>query len=142
MPIFQYQQKAEPLLPIAAPDSPPLAWLPTFPDMVPHRRSRLQPTLFQVPLPASLTEVRVSQIPLETVIAYAAPLTRVSQAPVEILVQYAVGIRQVRVSQLALEVIYPFGCYTFRPPLPASCPVSLAPDPNTQPCADDVPIFP
>jgi hypothetical protein len=60
---------------------------------------------------------------------------------VEVLTQYQIGIRRVRVSQVAVEVIYPFGCYVFVPPLPNSCPVQLEPDPNTAPCADDTPNF-
>jgi hypothetical protein len=142
--IFQYQGKVEPLLPLggAPADSPPLAWLAVFPDLIPHRRSQLAPSVCSTPLPASLTEIRVSQIPLETLFAYTAPLTRVSQAPVELLIQYALALRQVRVGQAAVEIVYPYGCYIFVPPLPASCPVTLPPDPNTAPCADAAPTFP
>lgn len=117
-------------------------WHPVYPDQVPHRRSILAPSTFPVPLPASLTEVRDSQIPVEVLFAYTAPLTRVSQDAIEILTQYGPTIRRVRVSQVAVEVIYPFGCYAFRPPLPAACSVDLEPTANSAPCADDAPLFP
>lgn len=142
MGIFQYQGKVDPLLPLTVPDSPALAWLPSYPDTVPHRRSRLQPTLFVCPQPVGLTQVRVSQAPLEDIFAYAQSLVRVSQAPIEILTQYALGVRQVRVSQAVVEVIYPFSCHVFVPPLPAACPVTLGPGANSAPCADEAPEFP
>lgn len=143
MPLFQYQGKVEPLLPIAPPALAPLTWLPTYPDHPQHHRPRQDPQLFYVPLPLSTTEVRVTQAPLEALIQYSAPLTRVTDVAVETLIQYS--IRHVRVTQLAVEVIYPFGCYTFHPgppAQPASCPVSLQPDANTTPCADEAPPFP
>jgi hypothetical protein len=144
MPLFQYQQFAEPLVPIAPPPVPPITWLPTYPDTVPHRRLNLKPTLTFLPLvpAASFTEVRVTQAAAELIAQYGAVPVRVSQAAVELVIQYAQPIRQVRVTQIAVEILYPFGCYVFVAPLPASCPVTFAPAPNTQPCADDAPIFP
>jgi hypothetical protein len=100
------------------------------------------PAKFQIYLDIAPAGVRVSQAALETVFAYGQPLVRVGQAPVEVLLQYAPLDRHVRLGQAALEVIYPFGCHTFRAPLPAACPVEFEPDPNTQPCADDTPVFP
>lgn len=134
MPLFQYQQKAEPLLPIAPPPPPPavpLSWLAHYPDMVPHRRSRRDPFLAYVEVPeaVSTTPVRVTQMSLETTIAYGQPLVRLSQEAVETLTQYALATRQVRLTQIALEILRPFGCFTFVPPLPAACPVSLVPVP-------------
>jgi hypothetical protein len=145
VPLFQYQQKAEPLLPIAPPPLPPLTWLPTYPDTVPHRRLNLKPSLTFLPLlpPVSFTEVRITQAPLELLFSYgeASPV-RVTQAAVEILHQYLITLRQVRVTQVAVEILYPFGCYVFVEPLPAACPVSFEPTPAPQPCADEAPIFP
>jgi len=100
------------------------------------------PQKFQVYIEIPAAGVRVTQAAVETVFAYGAPLVRVSQAPVEVLLQYSPLNRHVRVSQVALEVIFPFGCHVFRAPLPAACPVDFEPDLNTQPCADDAPIFP
>jgi len=132
MPLFQYQQKAEPLLPIAPPPPPPavpLSWAAHYPDTVPHRRTRRDPSLFFVEIPTvfSTTEVRVSQASVELPLAYGQPLVRVSQAAVEVVHQYATPIRQVRLSQIVVEIIYPFGCFTFVPPLPSACAVSLVP---------------
>jgi hypothetical protein len=144
MPLFQYQQKAEPLVPIAPPPVEPLTWLPHFPDTVPHRRHEQRPSLTFLPLvpTASFTEVRVTQAAVEMLGQYAAAYVRVSQEAVEVVTQYAIGIRQVRVTQVAVEIIYPFGCYVFVEPLPAACPVRFEPAPSSQPCADDAPIFP
>lgn len=143
MPIFQYPGLVEPLLPIAPADSPPLAWLPIYPDQVPHTKPRQETGTVLLERPPSTTEVRVTQAPVELLIQYAAPLTRVTQEAVEVIFQYSV--RRVRITQLAVEIIYPFGCYTFvpgPPAQPASCPVDRVPDPNTAPCADDAPMFP
>lgn len=100
------------------------------------------PQKFQIYLDIAPAGVRVTQAALEAVHAYSSPLVRVGQAPVEVLLAYSELNRHVRVSQLALEVIFPFGCFTFRAPLPPACPVDRVPDPNTQPCADSAPEFP
>ena len=125
--IFQYQQLAEPIIQAADPPPPPLpplTWLPVFPDRVPHRRSILAPFAAASPFVfSSALPLRVSQLPAEVIFAYGSVLTRVSQMPVEAVWAYAVAIRQVRVSQIAVEIVYPFGCHIFVPPLPNPCPV-------------------
>lgn len=45
MPLWQYQQKAEPLLPILTVDN----WLPVFPDIVSRRRGSVQEGLSVLP---------------------------------------------------------------------------------------------
>ena len=129
MPIFQYQQLFQPLIPIIPPPSPPCAWLPTYPNQVPHHRPQTMPSVFGVfpPVLFPPPEVRASQVPVEILVAYTAPLARASQVPVEILTQYLIGLRQVRLSQAAVEVIYPFTCAKFVPPPPAACVVALVP---------------
>jgi hypothetical protein len=137
--VFHYQALTQPLLPPAAPTLPDLSWLPV--DARPHRDRRAPESALLVVLQDIITELRVSQIPVELAFAYAFPLVRVSQLPVEILTQYATAIRQARVSQIALEIAYPFQCPEFRPPLPAACPVAIEPGPTVPHCADDAPPF-
>ena len=124
--IFQYQQLAQPFVAGSDPSAlSPLSWLPHFPDTVPHRRTLSWAPYSSVApfIISSAGPVRVSQLPVEVVFAYASVLTRVTQAPIEVAFAYAVGVRQVRVTQLAVEIIYPFGCFVFVPPLPEPCPV-------------------
>lgn len=144
MALFQYQQRAEPLIPIVPPPPPPLNWQPSYPDTVPHRRSRLAPFLAFVAIPPapSTTEVRLTQAVVETTIAVAAPLVRVTATTLEGLLQPSLALRQLRVTQIAVEILYPFGCYVFVPPLPPACAVEFSAGPNAQPCADETPVFP
>jgi len=127
--IFQYQQLAEPL--VQASVGPPpaeLTWLPHYPDRVPHRRTRRAPFVSAAPFVLGGTgPVRVSQLPVEDVFQYGSVLTRVSQIPVETVWQYTITLRRTRVSQIAVEIVYPFGCFIFVPPLPPPCP---APNPE------------
>jgi hypothetical protein len=140
MPIFQYQQLFEPLVPITPPAAPPLSWLPIYPAMVPHRKPQTAPSFFYGnPSNFPPPEVRESQAAVEVLTAYTAPLVRESQAAVEVVTQYLIGLRRVRLSQAAVEIVYPFTCATFVPPLPASCPESLPIDPSSAPCADVTP---
>ena len=129
--IFQYQQLAEPL--VQASVGPPpaeLTWLPHYPDRVPHRRPIYAPFASAAPFVIGSTEpLRVSQIPTELIFQYGSVLTRISQAPVETLFQYTITLRRTRVSQIAVEIIYPFGCFIFVPPLPNPCP---APNPELE----------
>lgn len=144
MPLFQYQQKAEPLVEIPPPPLPPLTWLPSYPDTVPHRRSRLAPTLFFVEIPTvfSTTETRITQLVVEATIQPATPLVRVTQAAIETLLQPSLAQQPIRVTQVAIEIIYPFGCHVFVPPLPPACAVEFDAGPNTQLCAEETPEFP
>lgn len=123
--IFQYQQLAEPL--VQASVGPPpaeLTWLPHFPDRVHHRRRVLAPFTGAAPfILGSEAPLRVSQLPVEDVFQYGSVLTRVSQLPVEAVWQYTITLRRTRVSQIAVEIVYPFGCFVFVPPLPPPCPV-------------------
>lgn len=101
-----------------------LSWQPHYPDRVPHRRSIYAPFSSVAPFVASSTEpLRVSQLPAEVAFQYGSVLTRVSQLPIEITFAYTMNIRWTRVSQIAVEIVYPFGCYAYVPPLPATCPV-------------------
>lgn len=117
--------------PIGPPVVPALSWAPCFPDFGPHRF----PIVWTLPFLAepvgaySTLPLRVSQLPTETAFQYASVLTRVSQLPVETIFQYTLALRRTRVSQLAVEIIYPFGCFVFVPPLPNPCP---APNPEQE----------
>lgn len=129
--LFQYQQLAVPLVVEAPPPPavPALSWQPRYPDAVPYRRVRLAPSSVAPFVTAGAGPLRVSQLPVEAVFQYGSVLTRVSQLPVEAVWQYALTIRQTRVTQIAVEIVYPFGCHIFVPPLPAPCPVPN-PDPD------------
>ena len=132
--IFQYQALAEPLVKAAVdpPEPPPapLTWQPIYPDTVPHRRTIYAPFSSAAPFVVGSTEpLRVSQLPAEVAFQYGSVLTRASQLPVEIAFAYTVNIRWTRVTQIVVEIVYPFGCYVYVPPLPASCPV---PNPDTE----------
>ena len=128
--IFQYQALAEPLIKATVdppdPPAPPveLMWQPRYPDTVPHRRTIYAPSVLAAPFIMSSTEpLRVSQLPAEVAFQYGSVLTRASQLPVEIAFAYTMNIRWTRVTQIVVEIVYPFGCYVYVPPLPASCPV-------------------
>ena len=126
--IFQYQQRAAPIDTTGAGPTPPpaveLSWQPIYPDRVPHRRSITAPFSSVAPfIVGGVLPLRVSQLPAEVVFQYGSVLTRTSQLPVEIVFAYAQNIRWARVTQIAVEVVYPFGCYLYVPPLPEPCPV-------------------
>jgi len=126
--IFQYQQLASPLVKAAVnpPEPPPaeLTWQPHYPDRVPHRRSIYAPFSSVAPfVTIGIGPLRVSQLPVEDVFQYGSVLTRISQLPVETVWQYTIMIRWTRITQLAVEIVYPFGCYVYVPPLPNPCPV-------------------
>lgn len=114
---------------VEAPPPATPAWRPVYPDSVPHRRLLLTPSSVAPFVTAGAGPLRVSQLPVEAVFQYGSVLTRVSQLPVEAVWQYALTIRQTRVTQIAVEIVYPFGCHIFVPPLPAPCPVPN-PDPD------------
>ena len=108
----------------------PLTWQPHYPDRVPHRRSIYAPSVNIAPfIVGGVLPLRVSQLPAEVVFQYGSVLTRASQLPVEIAFAYTQNIRWTRVTQIVVEIVYPFGCYIYVPPLPASCPV---PNPDTE----------
>lgn len=143
--IFQYPSRFEPLGPIVSPATGGILVPCVYPDTVPHRRSRLMPAVFGPVLFTSSSELRDSQNPVESLYAYdtAAVRARESQQPVETLFIYASSVLRARASQISVEILYPAGCFVFHPsvPAPPACPVDLAPDPNTAPCADEAPDF-
>lgn len=66
---------------------------------------------------------RVSQSPLEVLDQW--PTTaRLTQAPVEAAEQWTAPLVFARLSQAPVEIIYPFGCYTYKPsPCPLEFPI-------------------
>lgn len=127
--LFQYQSKAEPP---AEPTTPVQReqWQPIFPDWIEPKRG-LHPAHYGfIAGGTGFSPVRESQEPVETIFAYADVPVRESQEPVEAVWQYGATIRVLRASQIPVEIIYPFGCFTFQPPPTGGCP---APDPDAAP---------
>lgn len=123
--LFQYQQKAQPInAPPAEPDRVPV-WLPHFPDRLYPPRA-LHPAHYGYYASGiAFAGVRESQEPVELVFIYGDPYVRESQEPVEIIEQPDLTIREARASQVPVEIIYPFGCYTYQPPPPPGCVVEF-----------------
>lgn len=127
--LFQYQQKAEPPPESTSPVQRE-HWFPIYPDKIDPPKGIHPAHLGFIAGGTGFSPVRESQEPVELVFAYDIVPARESQEPVEIVWQYDIGIRVARASQIVVEIIYPFGCFTFQPPPTGGCP---APDPDAAP---------
>src|SRR5262245_16650586 len=78
--------------------------------------ARLSQLVAETLSPVPPAPLRVSQSPLELVDQYPTEV-RVSQTTVENAQQWTAPLVGARLSQALLEIIYPFGCYVYIPPL-------------------------
>jgi hypothetical protein len=106
----------------------------TLPTIAPTAEEPFPPTVFRLPpspvqeTQASLEiiaspnpDARLTTAAVDTLRQADAAITdaRTTQAPVETLRQALAAVTDARLSQAVVEVIYPFGCYTPKPP---ACP--------------------
>ena len=127
--LFQYQSKAEPPPEATAPVQRE-HWFPIYPDKIDPPKGIHPAHLGYFGSGIGFVPVRESQEPAEVIFQYGVVPVRESQEPVETLWQYGIASRVARASQIVVEIIYPFGCFTFQPPPAAGCPV---PEPDAAP---------
>jgi hypothetical protein len=122
-----------------------LDWWPIYPDWLPSvDRRRGAATTSQVLAYVSVTELRVSQLPVEVAWIYTEAYLRVSQIVVELAWIYTQAY--LRVSQVIVEIAYPFGCYSPIPPPDSggvvACPAGIPESAVTAPpaCPVELPV--